>query len=211
MVESTKNPQSEMAKLKRIKEIENEGREVEHLFLRTGIATDSEALAIEQAVIDAFLADRATSEGVSRLTNLVAGHEHDEHGLASLDTVLAKHAKATTPAIDRPVLVLKLNRRWEPDMNADSLLAASRGVWRVGKDVREQAEVALVISFGIIRGVYEIDRGGWRPATDKDAGKWIFSGRVTSDPNLIALIGTDMGKQVQNQASFQKFLSGFKS
>jgi hypothetical protein len=210
VAEAAKNPQSEKAKLKRIEEIENEGREVEHLFLRTGMETEAEALAIEQAVIDAFLADRATSNGRSKLTNLVAGHEHDKRGLASLETVLAMHENAKTPTINRPVLVLKLNRRWEPDMSSDAILAASRGVWRVGKVIRERAEIALVISFGVIRGVYEIDRGGWVPATGKDNGKWVFNGKTATTPLLSSLVGTQMGKQVANQASFQKYLDGFK-
>lgn len=209
VTESGKNPMSEKAKLKRIKDIEANGLKVEHLFLRTGM-DDNLAFAIEQAVIDAFLANRATSNGVSRLTNLVAGHEHNELGLASLETVLAKHGKAKTPPIKEPILVLKLNQLWEPDMNPESLLKVSQGVWRVGKDIREKAQIALVISFGIIRGVYEIDRDGWKPASkDEDKGKWVFTGKVLSDPKYSSLIGTDMGQQVRNQVSFQKFLDGF--
>jgi hypothetical protein len=209
VTESGKNPLSEKAKLKRIIEIETNGFKVEHLFLRTGL-TEDVAFAIEQAVIDAFLANRATSNGVSKLTNLVAGHEHHELGLASLETVLARHAKAKTPSIEEPVLVLKLNRLWEPDMNPEALLKVSQGVWGVGKEIREKAQIALVISFGIIRGVYEIDRDGWKPASKaKDKGKWIFTGRIPSDPKYSSLIGTDMGKQVRNQVSFQKFLDGF--
>jgi hypothetical protein len=210
VTEAGKNPMSEKAKLKRIKDIESKGFEVEHLFLRTGLKTEDVAFAIEQAVIDAFLANRATSDGVSKLTNLVAGHEHQELGLASLDTVLAKHRKTKTPQIQEPILVLKLNRLWEPDMNPESLLKVSQGVWGVGKDVREKAKIAVVISFGIIRGVYEIDRDGWKPASKgEDKGKWVFTGKVLSDPKFSSLIGTDMGQQVRNQVSFQKFLDGF--
>jgi len=209
VTESGKNPLSEKAKLKRIKDIEANGLKVEHLFLRTGMDDDL-AFAIEQAVIDAFLANRATSNGVSRLTNLVAGREHHELGLASLETVLARHGKAKTPPIKEPILVLKLNQRWEPDMNPETLLKVSQGVWRVGKDIREKAQIALVISFGIIRGVYGIDRDGWKPAPKaEDNGKWIFTGKVLSDPKFSSLIGTDMGQQVRNQVSFQKFLDGF--
>ena len=210
VTEAGKNPTSEKAKLKRIKDIEAKGFKVEHLFLRTGLKTEDLAFAIEQAVIDAFLANRATSNGVSKLTNLVAGHEHHELGLASLETVLARHGKAKTPQIKEPILVLKLNRLWEPDMNAEALLKVSQGVWGVGKEIREKAQVALVISFGIIRGVYEIDRDGWKPAPKpKDKGKWVFTGRVLSEPKFSSLIGTDMGQQVRNQVSFQKILDGF--
>lgn len=210
VAEAGKNPKSEKAKLKRIQQIESKGLSVEHLFLRTGMKSESEAFAVEQAVIDAFLANRATSTGPSALTNLVAGHEHSAVGLASLETVLARHGKARTPATKRPILVLKLNQKWQPDMNQESLLEVSRGVWGVGKETRDKAEIALVISFGIVRGVYEIKQNGWEPVTKGEhKGKWIFSGLVTKKPELLALIGTDMGNQVKNQVSFQKFLNGF--
>lgn len=210
VAEAGKNPKSEKAKLKRIQQIESKGLSVEHLFLRTGMKSESEAFAVEQAVIDAFLANRATSAGASALTNLVAGHEHSEVGLASLETVLARHGKAQTPAIHQPLVVLKLNQKWQPDMGQEALLAASRGVWGVGQEVREKAEIALVISYGVIRGVFEINRDGWERVTKGEhKGKWIFAGTVTSNRVLASLIGTDMGKQVKNQASFQRFLNGF--
>jgi hypothetical protein len=211
VTEAGKNPTSEKAKLKRIKEIEARGKSVDHLFIRTGIKTEPEAFAIEQAVIDAYAANRHNSVGKSVLTNLVAGHEHSERGLASLETVLARHASPKTPRVDRPILVLKLNRKWEPDMNQEDLLKVSRGVWRVGKEVRERAQVALVISFGVIRGVYEINKEAWAPAPEaRHKGKWVFDGVVAKDKYLKALIGTDMGKQVRNQVSIQKFLDGFR-
>lgn len=211
VTEAGKSPTSEKAKLKRIKEIEARGKSVDHLFIRTGINSEAEAFAIEQAVIDSYAANRHNAKGNSILTNLVAGHEHSERGLASLETVLARHASPMTPQIERPVLVLKLNRKWEPDMNQEDLLRVSQGVWRVGKEVRERAEIAIVISFGIIRGVYEINQTAWAPATESHhKGKWIFSGRLARDKSLRSLVGTDMGKQVKNQVSIQKFLDGFK-
>jgi hypothetical protein len=211
IAEANKDAKSEKAKLNRIKDIEAKGFEVEHLFLRTGMESSDEALAIEQAVIDAFLANRATSNGASNLTNLVAGHEHDERGLASLDTVLARHSKAMTPAVNRPILVLKLNRKWEPDMSVVSLLKVSRKAWGVGAEIREKAELAFVISFGIIRGIYEIDRTAWETSLDDNGKmKWQFNGKPTSKPELLALVGTDMGPQVRKQKEFQKYLNGFK-
>lgn len=211
VTEAGKNPSSEKAKLKRIKEIEERGKTVDHLFIRTGINSESEAFAIEQAVIDAFAANRHGESGNAKLTNLVSGHEHSERGLASLETVLARHASPRTPRIDRPILVLKLNRKWEPDMNQEDLLRVSRGVWRVGKEARDRAQIALVISFGVIRGVYEINQQAWTLAPEaRDKGKWIFDGRVAQDKFLKSLLGTDMGKQVRNQVSIQKYLDGFK-
>lgn len=209
-IEAKKNLTSEKAKLKRINQIEAKGLEVEHLFIRTGIATPEEALAIEQAVIDAYAANRKSIKGGWVLTNLVAGHEHDAKGLASFKNVIAKHQSLQTSKIDRPLLVFKLNRQWEPDMSEQSLLDVARGVWKVGAESREKAELAVVIAYGVIRGIYEIDKGAWQRATEKKhQGKWIFSAKRTSDKKLLALIGTDMGKKVRVQANFQKFLDGF--
>ena len=210
VAESGKNPKSEKAKLKRVRDIEQAGKQVEHLFLRTGIETEAEAFAIEQAVIDSYAANRSSTAGAVQLTNLVAGHEHQEQGLASFETVLAKHSKSPTPAIERPVLVLKLNRKWEPDMNAEELLKVSRKAWAVSEQTRQKAEIALVISFGIVRGVYEINKHSWQPAADdKGKMKWQFDGVVTKSPELFGLIGTDMGAQVKVQKEFQVFLDGF--
>jgi hypothetical protein len=208
--EAKKNPLSEKAKLQRINEIESRGFEVEHLFLRTGIETSEEALAIEQAVIDAFFANRKNADGGWTLTNLVAGHQHEEKGLASLETVMSKHNSPQTPSISRPLVVFKLNRRWEPDIGKKELYEAARGRWGVGKDIREKAEIALVIAFGVVRAIYEIDKSGWTQTQEQGhEGKWFFTGRETEDKSLKALIGSDMGKQVKVQANFQKFLDGF--
>ena len=208
--EAGKNQKSEKAKLKRIRDIESRGLQVDHLFIRTAVKTEKEAFAIEQAVIDAFMANRL-AKGAAPLTNLVAGHEHTTLGLASLDTVLARHASPVTPQINRAVLVLKVNEKWEPDMNSEDILKIARGVWGVREEVRQRAEIAVVISFGIVRGVYEINRSAWK-STVNTKGKtlWIFNGKTTTDKTLRSLVGTDMGKQVRVQASFQNFLDGFK-
>ena len=96
-------------------------------------------------------------------------------------------------------------------MSAVSLLKVSRKAWGVGAEVREKAELAFVISFGIIRGIYEIDRTAWEPALDdKGKSKWQFNGKPTSQLQLLDLVGTDMGPRVRTQKEFQKFLDGFK-
>jgi hypothetical protein len=96
-------------------------------------------------------------------------------------------------------------------MSVVSLLKVSRKAWGVGAEIREKAELAFVISFGIIRGIYEIDRTAWEPAFDDNGKmKWQFNGKPTSKPELLALVGTDMGSQVRKQKEFQKYLNGFK-
>jgi hypothetical protein len=75
VIEAGKDPTSERAKLRRIRDVETSGREVELLFLRTEL-DEAAALAVEQAVIDAFRADGHP------LTNLVKGHDSGWLGVA---------------------------------------------------------------------------------------------------------------------------------
>jgi hypothetical protein len=51
----------------------------------------------------------------------------------------------------------------------------------------------------------------WEGGALDDNGKmkWQFNGKPTSNPELLALVGTDMGSQVRKQKEFQKFLGGF--
>lgn len=51
--EAGADPTSERAKLVRINAITATGAEVEHLFVRTQLATDEEAFTVEQSIIDA--------------------------------------------------------------------------------------------------------------------------------------------------------------
>ena len=68
-----------VAKLERIRQIQASGADVRHVIIRSGLASEAEALAVEQAVIDAL-----TLAGAP-LTNLVKGHGHSAHGLAAVE------------------------------------------------------------------------------------------------------------------------------
>ena len=56
---------------------------------------------------------------------------------------------------------IRLNQLFRPEMSAQELYEAARGVWVVGPR-RELAKYALVVYRGIVQEVYEIE--GWHPA-----------------------------------------------
>lgn len=200
--EAGKDSGSERAKLQRINEIEAAGKELELLFLRTGILDEVTAFVVEQAVIDAFAANHHP------LTNLVKGHHSSDHGLATVNAVVARHRAPPTPPIEVPLIMVKINRGWRPDMNDDEIYEQTRGHWKISEHVRREATYVLGVGFGVIRGAYKVD--SWFPSQQPgEVDRWGFVGR--SAPELAHVLGT----QVRNaflpgsQNPYRKFLTGY--
>lgn len=200
-IEAGKDPSSERARLRTITEIEASGRPLDLLFLRTELS-ELEALAVEQAVIDAFLADGHP------LTNLIKGHDSGRLGLAALPAVVARYGAVACPAIEHPVIMVKMQRGWRADMNAKQVYDTTRGHWKVGPDVRARAQYCLGIAYGIVRGAYQID--DWFPSEmDWDAGqnRWGFNGGEATE--LEHVVGTHVRDVFPNQVMYRKFLNGY--
>ena len=200
--ESDENPESQRLKLARIQEIEASGHKVEHFFIRTEIETSDEALAIEQAVIDAY--DLAGMP----LTNLVKGHHSAEVGLAKINDVVVKHAAAPLGRVPVPLVMLNLNSLWNSQLSAEELYLASRRFWKVGDDAKSLAEYAVIVAFGVVREVYKIHF--WEPTLDpKHSGKSEFTGEVA--PEMSFLIGKHVRDSIKqgDASSYHKYLDGY--
>lgn len=202
--EAGADPASERAKLRTITDIEGSGRDVDLLFLRTGIEDEQVAFIVEQAVIDAFRADGHP------LTNLVRGHYSGRHGLASLPAVVARHRAAPCPAIPHPVIMLKIQNGWRPDMNEHDVYQKTRGHWKVAPWVRDRmiGGYALGIAYDIVRGAYKIE--SWflsHEPWDKGKSRWGFIGEPAHE--LADVIGTHPRHAFPNQVMYRRFLDGY--
>lgn len=91
--------------------------------------------------------------------------------------------------IQDPVLLIRINQLYSPDMTPDELYDCTRGVWVVGAR-RENAKYAVAVYKGEILEVFEID--GWHRAgttqygsreidLDRHGGRWEFTGRIASE------------------------------
>jgi hypothetical protein len=202
VIEAGKDPTSERAKLRRIRDVETSGREVELLFLRTELG-EAAALAVEQAVIDAFRADGHL------LTNLVKGHDSGRLGLAALPAVVARYGAQACPAIEHPVIMVKMQRGWRADMNPKQVYDTTRGHWKVSGDVRRRAEYCLGIAYGVVRGAYRIDEWFESEMTwDAGQNRWGFNGAEAAE--LQHLVGTHVRDVFPNQVMYRKFLEGYQ-
>lgn len=201
--EAGAEPTSERAKLRTINDIEASGREVDLLFLRTGIVDEATAFTVEQAVIDAFLADGHP------LTNLVRGHYSGQHGLATLPAVVARHRADPCPPIPHPLIRVKIQNGWRPDKNEQDVYETTRGHWRVAEWVRGRTEYALGIAYNIVRGVYRVE--SWFPSQmpwDQGKDRWGFVGH--SVPELAHVVGTHVRDAFPNQVMYRRFLDGYE-
>ena len=68
--------------------------------------------------------------------------------------------------IDDRVLLIRPTRLYRPDMSADELQEATRGVWRVNRARAERAHFALAVIGGEVIEAYEIDH--WQEAGTAD-------------------------------------------
>lgn len=64
--------------------------------------------------------------------------------------------------IDDPVVLIRPTRLYRPDMPADELQEATRGVWRVNRARAEYARYAFAVIGGEVVEAYEIE--SWQPA-----------------------------------------------
>lgn len=64
--------------------------------------------------------------------------------------------------ITDPVVLIRPTRLYRPDMSAEELYEATRGVWRIKPERAEQARYALTVVGDEVVEVYEIER--WQSA-----------------------------------------------
>lgn len=102
--------------------------------------------------------------------------------------------------ITDPVVVIRIQRAYRPDLSAQALYEVTRGVWVMGPR-RTKARYALAIFDRIVREVYEID--AWHPAGTtpyetrplphvQREGRWEFTGQVAP----VAIRERYLGKSV---------------
>lgn len=58
---------------------------------------------------------------------------------------------------DRPAVVMRIGKRWNPEMDVDDGYDAARGWWVIGPK-RDRCEYAIAVAHGVVCDVYRIRR-----------------------------------------------------
>jgi uncharacterized protein len=156
-------------KLDIIREIHNEGLDVQHIILRHGL-TQKEAIEVEAALIDYI--------DLETLSNQVRGYHSFDRGRMTLAHAIAEY-NAPEISIFEPSILITVNKLYRSYISEEGLYDITRGNWVIGTR-RHKAKFAFSIYNGIIRAVYEIE--GWHPVKarredQKTQNRWRFDGK----------------------------------
>ena len=134
----------ETDKIKKIREIQKAGLEVELIILRHGL-TEKEAFEIESSMID-FI-------GMENLTNIVLGHNSFDKGKMTLKNIKIEY-EAENAIFNEKVLLLNIRNQFYLDISPSELYKITKGNWSINLSRVDNIKVLCAISSGIIREVY---------------------------------------------------------
>ncbi len=150
--EEDETPDDETSlKVKRLNDIRRAKLEVIHIIHRHGIADAKTAYEVEAALIDAY----------AGLSNISTGHHSNDRGPMHAQEILDKYALPELVPREDKLILININ---SADHNSDQeLLDRVRYAWRISRHRAQEAQYALAIIHGIVRGVFVPEK--WLPAT----------------------------------------------
>lgn len=140
---------SESLKLKTISEIKNVGLEVEKIIINSNL-TQEEAFAAEAALINAF--NYINNAG---LTNIAAGYHSTEALSVSEFERINGAVELAEKDIRHRILIIKINRLYQREMDDRALYDVVRGVWRVSRENVKKVEYVFGVYNSLIVAVYK--------------------------------------------------------
>jgi uncharacterized protein len=143
----------ESEKCLRIKKLRDRKIEPRIDILAFGL-TEEEALIVEAAAIDLI--------GINNLTNRQLGHNSARYGRRSVDDVCAQLGDASVESFEHNMVLIRINKLYDPTFNDLQLYDATRGIWEIAESKRNLVTHACALFQGKIREVYEI--ASWHPA-----------------------------------------------
>lgn len=143
------NANKDKLKLETISEIKKCGKEVGKVIIHSNL-TEEEAFASEASLINVFNYFNET-----KLTNSVNGH-HSE-GCLTVDQYERVHGAELLEEKDikHSILIIKINRFYNPKMNDKEIYDTVRGLWRVSKDRVKKIDYVFGVYNSLIVGVYK--------------------------------------------------------
>ena len=164
---------SKTLKLDIIREIKNEGLEVNHLIIRHGL-TEKESFEIEASLIDF-----GNKFGFS-FSNIVQGQHSEERGLMTSDEIIRLYNAKPLEKIDDPVILININKRYKRNSGSKEIYNATKESWKVSESRIKNIKYALSEFEGIIIEVYKINEW-YKVEKERKSVRWGFNGEIAED------------------------------
>ena len=180
-------------KLKRIREIKNDGFEVAHIIHRHGLDEET-ALEVEAALIDAY----------PEALNKFSGH-CPERGIMHAKQVIELY-QAKEIDFQHKVLMLYINYPAPTADNVYDIYEAVRYAWRLDVNKARTSDFVLAIQQGLVIGVFVPQK--WLEATNRNfpgredcPGRWGFVGKEAPDEIKKLYLGTRLPDSMRKKGA----------
>jgi uncharacterized protein len=164
---------AESLKIRMIREIKNDGFQVQHVIHRHGMDEES-AREVEAALIDAY----------PGLTNIQQGYENARGAIHA--TQVIRLYEADEAKFQHNVILITINRTIEDRPTIDAV----RYAWKIDPIRAHKVDYVLAVANGMIVGVYVADE--WLPATLEN-----FPGFPLTDPERFGFRGHEAPDDVK--------------
>ncbi len=171
-VEEARNPKetSNKYKIQTIRDIQEDGLEIQHIIIRHGL-NDDEARLVEAVLID-FI-------GIDNLTNIADGEGNSDCGIDNAKTLQKKYSteefeeNADTPHF----IMIKINQENLEKRNKD-YYETCRAAWKIDTEKAKKYPLVLCVLDQIVKEVYEVDNNGdaWKPVAERP-GRYEFTAK----------------------------------
>lgn len=143
------------------------GKIPEIVFLRHGLAQESQAFLVEAAAIDLL-----KHFGIGDLTNKASGKTGRDigYGLAKTPRALLDmraELDAEYVEVEHESVLFNLNRDYDYGMSEEALYAVTHCCWKIDKKRASKAKYAMAIHKGVVREVYRIKDNSWYESPDR--------------------------------------------
>lgn len=143
------SPNSEKLKLKTIAEIKSEGFEIEKIIINSNLS-ENEAFIAEASLINAL-----NYIGETKLTNIMSGHHSAEAVTVDYFEKINGAVELLENDIKHNILVIKVNKLYQRNMNIKELYDIIRGVWKINKNRFKEIEYVFGVYNSLIIAVFK--------------------------------------------------------
>ena len=164
---------AESLKIRMIRQIKNDGFQVQHVIHRHGMSDDG-AKEVEAALIDAY----------PGLTNIQPGYASDRGAMHAIQVIRLYEAEEAV--FVHSILLITINRTIEDR----PIIDAVRYAWKIDPIRAGKVDYVLAVSNGMIVGAYVADE--WLPATPES-----FPGFPQIDPERFGFRGHEAPEGVK--------------
>ena len=181
-----------------IKEIHDQGLEVESWIVQSDLKDDKHSFATESAVYGILkLLEPSLDSELFSLKNILAPPTFREAGLIQVKEAIALFGEPVDNSrLPHNAVFIRPAEQWRRGMTTEELWEVTRGWWVCKENRILKIRYVISIPNSVIRGIWEVPSGGWRKQNEHDRGFADAESKRASKKNKTTRFGFDSTNEV---------------